>query len=333
MRHNIFAGILLYLFCSTLLWATPGESGSGEKREEGSPRGLISDRETKEKSKKQLLHEIGENWMATIHGEESKQEVRSEDSSSRSAPTDATASERDEESRRVRLANPAPEEAASPSRVAPAAPSADGGSEAAVDSFYRTGPVEAPSFFSVVLRFVGLMTLLIGLLYVLVRYVKRKTGLLPTGGGELMEVVATIPLMPGKNLQIVELAGQLLVLGVSDSSVNLIQTVEDAAVADRIRLWHSGRIQQQGGDSPVDFFRSLLGGRELPFWSGEGEGRRRSFPRFQDLLQARSGGSGESSRGDEESLKELLRSQKEKITALRHSSTEPQGPIPGSGKK
>jgi flagellar protein FliO/FliZ len=71
--------------------------------------------------------------------------------------------------------------------------------------------------------------------YYFYRFVTRKTGV-NLFGGEAVRVLSVVPLGQNKFLQIVDLAGKLLVIGVSDNSINLITEVTDRDQVDRIRI-------------------------------------------------------------------------------------------------
>lgn len=59
---------------------------------------------------------------------------------------------------------------------------------------------------------------------------------LPKVNKSALKVLYEYPLMPGKFLQIVDLSDRLLVLGISDSAVNLVTEITDRVSVDRIRL-------------------------------------------------------------------------------------------------
>lgn len=98
---------------------------------------------------------------------------------------------------------------------------------------------ERPSFVGTLLRFVLMFGLMIGMFYGVTRYLKSKA--VPGGAGDLAKTLATVPLAPGKHLQVVDLAGKILVLGVSGAGVQLVSEITDARTADRIRVWHDSK--------------------------------------------------------------------------------------------
>ena len=87
--------------------------------------------------------------------------------------------------------------------------------------------------------------------------VKKKTKLVTDS--EVITVLATYPLAANRIIQVVDIGGQVLVLGVSDSSINLITELKDKEAIDRIRLASS---KEQGGSGTFkDTFMNLLGGK------------------------------------------------------------------------
>lgn len=162
----------------------------------------------------------------------------------------------------------------------------------------------APSFTGLLFRFVLIAGLMSGGLYLSVRFLKKKAGILHPQEGPV-EVLASVPLMPGKFLQIVDLAGQLLVLGVSEQGVRLVYEIDSATTAERIRLWHQSRPKPTA-TSLLDALQKSIKQGEFKFWGGE---RVKDRPDFMDLLN------GEKT-GDDvppDRLKDLLQMQNRKI--------------------
>lgn len=153
---------------------------------------------------------------------------------------------------------------------------------------------EGPSLFSVIFRFFALMLVMIGLFYMGMRYLRNKSGVPAMGGGDLVQVLVSTPLVQGKFLQIVDVAGRLMVLGVSESGVQMLETIDDGVVADRIRIWQSRRAANAtvpGG--LLEQIQRQLGQTDFRFWAGGAEsgGSSRSrhaqnAPGFRELLSA-----------------------------------------------
>lgn len=240
------------------------------------------------KSASSSLDDISRTWLSEIHGEQPDQET-------------------------LRLQNPQPD-----------SKSVDAGEntpEQAVQDRYRVDDA-APSFISVVLRFVGLMGVMILLFYFLARYLRRKSGL-GDKDSDLIRVVTTVPVMPGKYLQVVDMAGKLLVLGVSDNSIQLVTEVQDATIADRIRVWDSARGSLVSGEGIMEQLGKLLGNRAPAFWNSEASTKNQ--PRFQDNLNealGRSSSGNPTREATDTDLQELLRRQKNRLSNLREQTHE-----------
>jgi flagellar protein FliO/FliZ len=114
------------------------------------------------------------------------------------------------------------------------------------------------SYPMMILRTVAVMGVIIIGVYFLFRVLVKKKSKLVTDS-EIISVLATYPLAANRIIQVVDIGGQVLVLGVSESSINLITELQDKEVIDRIRLASS---KEQGGTGTFkDTFMNLLGGK------------------------------------------------------------------------
>ena len=95
--------------------------------------------------------------------------------------------------------------------------------------------VEDESYAWLVIKTILILGLLIGGFYYFFRYVTRKAGV-QVLGQDVAKVLSVIPLGQNKYLQIVDLAGKVLVLGVSDNSINLITEIDDRDEINRLRI-------------------------------------------------------------------------------------------------
>ncbi|XDD48995.1 flagellar biosynthetic protein FliO [Leptospira sp. WS92.C1] len=101
-----------------------------------------------------------------------------------------------------------------------------------VEERYRTKD-DGPRIAGTLLRVVFILGLLcVGLYYILKYIAKNREGRHPVRGE--MNVLSSLMLAPNKQLQIVEISGQLLVLGVADNAINLITEIVDPEVKHRI---------------------------------------------------------------------------------------------------
>jgi len=111
-----------------------------------------------------------------------------------------------------------------------------------------------------ILRTVAVLgAIIIGIYFIFRFLLKNRRS--PVKDSEIIKVLATYPLAANRLIQIVDIGGQVLVLGVSDSSVNLITEVEDKEVIDQIRLLSSKESKGAGGFK--DQFLKLIGGKSF----------------------------------------------------------------------
>ena len=193
--------------------------------------------------------------------------------------------------------------------------------EREIDSQIQSNREEPPSFIETLIRFIVLMGIMIALLYLVLRYLKNKSGGIASGS-ELIDVIASVPLMQGKYIQVVDLAGKLMVLGISDHGVNLILDVEDARTADKIRIYQSQKkdILPVGMLSDLtDLFRK----NDLKFWGNTKSSQANPQMDFAKILRKETGIPEKESESEdlfEESnrLDDLLAKQRKKIEGLKN---------------
>ncbi|MCE9499581.1 MAG: flagellar biosynthetic protein FliO [Leptospira sp.] len=79
-------------------------------------------------------------------------------------------------------------------------------------------------------RKIGILTFL---LYYVLKYVsKNRDAHFPVKGA--MRVLSSMPIAPGKQIQILDVSGLLFVVGVSDNSVNLITEITSVDIKEKI---------------------------------------------------------------------------------------------------
>ncbi|HNC00456.1 MAG TPA: flagellar biosynthetic protein FliO, partial [Leptospiraceae bacterium] len=86
--------------------------------------------------------------------------------------------------------------------------------------------------------------------YVLKFVSKNRQSMYPVR--DAMRVLASLPLAPNKQIQIVDVSGILLVIGVSDGSVNLIKEIDSSEIKEKI--YHSKETVQP----PTENFLEVL---------------------------------------------------------------------------
>jgi len=100
----------------------------------------------------------------------------------------------------------------------------------------KTEPV---SLLSSGLRMVTTLSLVLGLIFLLFfgfkKYVLKNTAF---GGGKLVQVLSTNFLAPKKNIALVEVAGEILVLGVSDQNISLLTSIREPDRIEEIKNAH-----------------------------------------------------------------------------------------------
>ncbi|MCB1174815.1 MAG: flagellar biosynthetic protein FliO [Leptospiraceae bacterium] len=192
----------------------------------------------------QNLREIEDSWIGVIQGKPEQTDPRAANpASERRSPDSAN-----DANAATRLANPGNRQNAAEQRSV------------------LFPEQEGPTFLSVVLRFIGMMALLLGALYLAMRFARKRGGrLFASDESGLVQVLLSVPVVQGKFIQIVDIAGQLMVLGVSDAGVQMISEIRDKETRDRIRLWQS---QSTGTDAPtglLDHFQQYLRKLDLNF--------------------------------------------------------------------
>ena len=112
-----------------------------------------------------------------------------------------------------------------------------------------------------VLRTIAVLAVIIIGIYLVFRFLLRRKN--PRiADSEIIKVLANFPLAANKAIQVVEIAEKILVLGVSDSNINLITTIEDKETVDKLKLLSSKETGAPG--SFKDQFLKLIGGKGFP---------------------------------------------------------------------
>ncbi|MGQ9615730.1 MAG: FliO/MopB family protein [Spirochaetota bacterium] len=111
-----------------------------------------------------------------------------------------------------------------------------------------------------ILRTLAVLGVIIVGIYLLFRLLLKNKNKIVTDS-EIIKVLATYPLAANRVIQIVDIAGQVLILGVSDANINLITEISDKEVIDRIKLMSSK--ESKITTSFKDQFFKLIGGKTL----------------------------------------------------------------------
>ena len=87
---------------------------------------------------------------------------------------------------------------------------------------------------------ISMFTVVLGLMFLIFfgfkKYVLKNTVF--GGGGKLVNVLSTNFLAPKKNIALVEVAGEILVLGVSDQNISLLTSIREPGRIDEIKKAH-----------------------------------------------------------------------------------------------
>ncbi len=130
--------------------------------------------------------------------------------------------------------------------------------EAAGDLYrYEEPTVEEESYAWTIIKTLIVIGMLVGGFYYFFRFVTRRAGIqLPGSAG--VQTLMVSPMGANKFLQVVDLAGRVLVLGVTDSSINLIMEIKEKDEVDRIRLMSTKSSPPQTGGFQ-EFLAAQLG--------------------------------------------------------------------------
>ena len=115
----------------------------------------------------------------------------------------------------------------------------------------------AISYPLLVLRTIAILAVIIIGIYFIFRLLLKAKGKV-ISDTDIIRVLATYPLSPNRVIQIVEIAEKILVLGVTESNINLIMSVDDKEYADRIKLL-SSKEKAEGKGFKEQFMRFIGG--------------------------------------------------------------------------
>jgi len=162
----------------------------------------------------------------------------------------------------------------------------------------KTEPV---SLLSSGLRMVTTLSLVLGLIFLLFfgfkKYVLKNTAF---GGGKLVQVLSTNFLAPKKNIALVEVAGEILVLGVSDQNISLLTSIREPDRIEEIKNAHGdnshGTDWKQGVPTNAAGKTSLASSnaahmfsKYLKQFSGSGSGKQASVDAVTEKIRRNMG--------------------------------------------
>ncbi|MBF0169738.1 MAG: flagellar biosynthetic protein FliO [Nitrospinae bacterium] len=104
--------------------------------------------------------------------------------------------------------------------------------------YEKSAPPAAPDLGAASVRMVGALAVTVGLFLlgaVLFRKFSGKLSLGAPSGDALVRTLASAPLGPKQRIALVEVAGEVMALGISEDSISFLTSIDDAETADRIR--------------------------------------------------------------------------------------------------
>ncbi|MBN2400806.1 MAG: flagellar biosynthetic protein FliO [Spirochaetes bacterium] len=111
---------------------------------------------------------------------------------------------------------------------------------------YERPTIEEDSYGWLIFKTVIVLGLLVGGFYYFFRFVTKKTGM-HLVGRDVIKILSIVPVGQNKFLQVIDLAGRIMVIAVSDSNISLITEIQDKDEIDRIRLLSSKSSPVQPG--------------------------------------------------------------------------------------
>jgi len=109
------------------------------------------------------------------------------------------------------------------------------------------------------IKMLFILGVMVAMFYYFFRYVSKKTGA-NISSADISTTLSIIPIAQNKFLQIVDLGGKILVLGVSDNSINLITEITEKHEVDKIRVLNLNNSQIQSSQGSFsDFLRKQVG--------------------------------------------------------------------------
>lgn len=117
-------------------------------------------------------------------------------------------------------------------------------------------PTEQPSVLWQFIRTLLTLAVLLGIFYGIFKLYKFKREL-PAQNFSAVSSIYEYPLGQNQRLQIIELAGKLMVLGVSENSIQLISEISDKYTVDRIKLDCAEDRKQPRADFLTELSRAI----------------------------------------------------------------------------
>lgn len=123
------------------------------------------------------------------------------------------------------------------------------------------------NLFTLIAKAIFSLLIITGLIYFTLRFFLKSQRWM-TKQHHFIQIIATQPLAPNKYIHLIEIGNKLLVLGVSEQSINLLTEIVDKEVIDFIKTQASSQEEK----TPLSFIQHLkerLRGQEIPQTSYE----------------------------------------------------------------
>ncbi|MBN1531647.1 MAG: FliO/MopB family protein [Spirochaetes bacterium] len=112
--------------------------------------------------------------------------------------------------------------------------------------------VEEESYVWLLFKTIFVLGSIVGVFYLFFKFVTKKTGM-QILGQEVMRILSVMPLGQNKFIHVVDLAGRVLVLGVTDGAISVITEIREKDEIDRIRM-----LSTRGGEVKPGGFQEYL---------------------------------------------------------------------------
>jgi len=120
--------------------------------------------------------------------------------------------------------------------------------------------MESISFFPALLKMISALALVLGIMIGLAFLVRRffqQTGM-ATPDGSAISILTVKYLGPKSSIMIVDILGEVVVIGVSNQQMSYITTIDDTAALERLKSLSRQRGAQTVAIDPLDRYRDLI---------------------------------------------------------------------------
>jgi len=118
--------------------------------------------------------------------------------------------------------------------------------------------VEEESYAWMIFKTILILGFLVGGFYFFFRFVTKRVGI-QVLGENVINILSIVPIGQNKYLQVVDLAGKILVLGVSENGINLISEINEKDKIDQIRLLSTKNSHSKNKAGFQDYIMKHIG--------------------------------------------------------------------------